>query len=282
MSSRSSPRPSALTTLWLGLALSFSQGVRLHLGLRNVLIGGAALVLMVGVQIVILLAAQSHLTAADAYLVFTGVMVLNLILPFASLITALGLLGGEIEQGTLVYLLVRPCPRIAILLGRVLAAATVTWLVATVMFLACHTATRLLASVHGGVRPPTPTLDLTVHLILVAALGALGFTVLYATLVLYLRRPLVALLFGVGHALVWEGIIAFMPGSIGGYTFTQNLNALFFDRPDIGVRPRNVLFHDLQAVPTAVDAIVFLIACSVFCVFLAWYRFRGREIAGDT
>jgi len=282
MNRRTSPNPSALTALCLGAALSFAQGLRLHFRPRNVLIGVAALVLMVGVQIVILFAARSRLSAADAYLLFTGVMVLNLVLPFASLITALGLLGGEIEQGTLVYLLVRPCPRIAILLGRVLAATTVTWLVATVMFLACHTVTRLLASLHGEVRPPLPSLGLTVHLILVAALGAWGFTVLYATLVLYLRRPLVALLFGVGHALVWEGIIAFMPGSIGGYTFTQNLNALFFDRPDIGVRPRQVLFRDLQAVPPAVDAVIFVIACSLFCIFLAWYRFRGREIAGNT
>lgn len=281
MNRRTSPHPSALATLWLGVALSFAQGLRLHFSPRNVLIGAAALVLMVGVQIVILFA-WSRLSAADAYLVFTGVMVLNLILPFASLITALGLLGGEIEKGTLVYLLVRPCPRIAILLGRVLAATTVTWLLATVMFLACHTVARLLASLHGEIRPPLPSLGLTVHLIVVAALGAWGFTVLYATLVLYLRRPLVALLFGVGHALVWEGIIAFMPGSIGGYTFTQNLNALFFDRSDIGVRPRGVLFRDLQAVPPAVDAVVFMIACSLFCIFLAWYRFRGREIAGDT
>jgi ABC-type transport system involved in multi-copper enzyme maturation permease subunit len=281
MTRHPSPNPSALATLWLGVALSFSQGLRRHFSPRDVLIGVAALVLMVGVQSVILFADRSRLSAADAYLVFTGVMVLNLVLPFASLITALGLLGGEIEQGTLVYLLVRPCPRIAILLGRVLAAATVTWLLATAMFLACHTVARLLASLHGDVRPPLPTPGLTCHLIVVAALGAWAFTVLYATLVLYLRRPLVALLFGVGHALVWEGIIAFMPGSIGGYTFTQNLNALFFDRPDIGVRPRAVLFRDLQAVPPAADAVVFLIACSLFCIFLAWYRFRGREIAGD-
>jgi len=281
MNDRGSPRPSPLTTLWLGSRLSFAQGLRLHLRLRNVLIGLAALVLMVGVQVVILLSAGRHHASNDAYLIFTGVMVLNLILPFASLITALGLLGGEIEQGTLVYLLVRPCPRIAILLGRVLAATTVTWLVAAVMFLACHTATRLVAALHGEVRPPTPTLDLTIHLVLIAALGAWGFTVLYATLVLYLRRPLVALLFGVGHALVWEGIIAFLPGSIGGYTFTQNLNALFFDRADVGAFARTVLFRDLQAVPPVENAVVFLIACSVFCVFLAWYRFRGREIAGD-
>lgn len=266
---------SALAAFRLGVALSFAQALRRHLRLRMLLIGTASLALLVAVQVVMVLANRHIQAGVDAYVVFTGITVLNLVLPFVSLITALGLLGGELEQGTLVYLLIRPCPRLAILLGRTLAAAFATALVVALMFFACLAAVRVV----GGDRPPLPSIALGVHLTLIGAFGAWTFTALYTALTLFVKRPLVALLLGVFHALIWEGIIAFMPGNIGGYTFSQNLHALFFDHPEVRAWPRQVLFRDIRAVPQDLDAIVFLGAVSLLALALAWYRFRGREFS---
>jgi len=274
-----SKHPSLISTFILGLNLSFTQGLRLHLKPRKVLIGIAVLLLLISVQVIMLLADhRMRHSATDVYVVFNAVMVLNLCLPFLSLITALGLLGGEIEQGTLVYLLIRPCPRLAILVGRTLAAAVVTHITLVFMFLSCLCAVRLVGRGNAAVLPPLPTVGLAMHLILVGGIGAWIFTSLYSALTLFCKRPLVALLLGLGHALAWEGIVAFLPGTIGGYTFTQNLRSLFFNYPTIGPWPHRVMFRDPQLVPPVNDALVFLIGCSIVFLLLAWYRFRGREI----
>jgi ABC-type transport system involved in multi-copper enzyme maturation permease subunit len=269
-------RPS-LGTFLPGLVFSFRSSLREQLRWRRVAIGVAGLLLLTIVQMVIVLADRGRHPAADDYVMFTGIVVLNLILPFVSLITALGLLGGEIEEGTLVYLLVRPCPRIAILLGRTLAAAAATGLLLGLMFLSCLAAVRLLGAADSRVEPPLPPFGLVRHLIAVGVLGAVAFTALYAALALFVKRPLVALLLGVGHALVWEGIIAFLPGRIGSYTFTQNLHALLFNHPAIGAWPRRVLFQDIRAVPPTADALVFLAGAVALALLAAWFRFRGRE-----
>jgi ABC-type transport system involved in multi-copper enzyme maturation permease subunit len=274
-------RNSTFRAFRLGLNLSLTQGLRQHLRFRKVLIGLIALLLLVVVQVILVRSDRAHHPAVDAFTVFTGIMALNLILPFLSLITALGLLGGELEQGTLVYYLVRPCPRLAILLGRILSAALVTGLVQAVLILGCLIAVRATASMDPDVRPPLPPLDLALHLATVGLVGAWVFTTLYAALALLVRRPIIALLLGVGHALVWESIIAFLPGTISEYTFTQNLHALFFDHEIIGRWPRKVLFQDLHTAPPVGDAWMFLLGCSVLFVLLAWYRFRGREITPE-
>ncbi len=276
MSEARNPNPAV--TFVLGMTLSFRQGLRLNFRPRKVLVAATVMLLLIGVQVTMALADRRNHSATDLYLVFTSLLVLNLILPFLSLITALGLLGGEIEQGTLVYLLIRPCPRLSILLGRTLAAAAVTVGVLAVLFLACFGTVYLIGRIGSGLRPPLPPFALAVHLTSIGGLGALVFTSLYSALILYCKRPLVALLLGLTHALIWEGVVALLPGTIGGYTFTQNLRSLFFDHPAVGPWPRLVLFRDSQLVPHVNDAVVFLAGCTVVFVLLGWFKFRGREI----
>ncbi|MBN2490280.1 MAG: hypothetical protein JXQ29_05470 [Planctomycetes bacterium] len=274
----SAPRPLApLRTFAPALLFSFRAGFRRQVRWRRVAGAAAALLLLTIVQMAIVLADRGRHPAADGYVLFTGIVLLNLILPFASLITALGLLGGELEEGTLVYLLVRPCPRLAIVLGRTLAAAAATGLLLVLLFLGCLAAVRALGALDARIAPPMPALDLVLHLAAVGALGAVVFTALYAAFALFLKRPLIALLLGAGHALAWEGIVAFLPGSIGSYTFTQNLHALFFHHPAIGAWPRRILFQDLHAVPPAADALVFLAGTAVVSLLAAWFKFRGRQ-----
>ena len=270
--------PNPAVTLVLGMILSFHQGLRLNFRPRKVLVATTVMLLLISVQVAMVLADRRNHTATDMYLVFTSLMVLNLILPFLSLITALGLLGGEIEQGTLVYLLIRPCPRLSILLGRTLAAAAVTLGVLVILFITCLATVHVIGRIGSGLRPPLPSLDLAMHLTAIGGLGALVFTSLYSALTLFCKRPLVALMLGLTHALIWEGVVAFLPGTIGGYTFTQNLRSLFFEHSAVGPWPRLVLFRDSQLVPHADDAVVFLAGCTMVFLLLGWFKFRGREI----
>lgn len=257
----------------LGTRLSWTQGLRLTLrGWR--LWAGFGLVLVIVVLEGVLIGATRHRSPVDLYVVINGLLVLNTILPFLTLISSLGLTSGEIEDGTFGYLLTRPCPRIALLVGRVLAGATVTAAALTVLFMLGVVAVDIAV----GRSPRTePTASLGWHLAGVGAIGGLAFTSLYSAIALYCRRPVVALVVGVSHALVWEGIVATLPGSIGGYTLTQNVRALFFDHPEVGPWAERMLFRDVELVPPAPDALAFLLIASGIFIAVAWHRFAGRE-----
>lgn len=267
---------STMAPLWrrfpLGILLSARHGFRRLTTLRKLAIAAVALTLLLGVETTMLIASAHRSAPLDVYVIYCGFMILNFVLPFLSLITALGMLGGEIESGMLAYLLTRPCPRLAILLGRLIATAGATAGVVACLVVAGLGVAEAATRGSLGVGASLP-----LDLVAVGALGSLAFSALYLALVLCCRKPIVALAFGAAHAIVWEGIVAALPGRIGAYTLTQNLRALFFDDPQIGSWARRFLFRDAQAVPPADDALVFLTGVTLAAIALAWYRFAGRE-----
>ncbi len=257
----------------LGTRLSWEQGLRLMLRGWRLWAGLGTITVVVALEAV-LIGGTRHRSPVDLYVVINGLLVLNTILPFLTLVSSLGLTSGEIEDGTFGYLLTRPCPRIALLVGRVLAGTTVTGLALAALFTSGVLAVGLAA---GNTASAKPTLALGWHLAGVGAIGGLAFTSLYSAIALYCRRPVVALVVGVSHALVWEGIVATLPGSIGRYTLTQNVRALFFEHPEIGGWAERVLFRDVELVPPATDALAFLLLASGVFIAVAWHRFAGRE-----
>jgi ABC-2 type transport system permease protein len=115
---------------------------------------------------------------------------LAVVLPVIALIVGTGVLGSEVDDGTIVHILTKPLARRDIILAKLLVAIGVTAVTAAVpLFVA-----GVLAD---GVR-------LGLALVAGAAAGAAAYSALFLLLSLLTRRPV---LLGLVYILVWEGLL---------------------------------------------------------------------------
>ena len=122
---------------------------------------------------------------------------LAVMLPVVALIVGTGVLGSEVDDGTIIHILTKPLPRRDIILAKLLVAAGVT---------AVTTAVPLFIT---GVLADSVRFGLA--LVVGAAVGALAYTALFLLLSLLTRRPV---LLGLVYILVWEGLLGrFMTGT---------------------------------------------------------------------
>lgn len=124
---------------------------------------------------------------AGPVLIGIGVAV---VLPLIALIVGTGVLGSEIDDGTIVHILTKPVPRWKIVLSKLFVAFAVSAaVVAVAMFVA--------AAMVGGVR-------LGFAFAGAGAVGALAYSALFLALSLLTRRPV---LLGLIYITVWEGLL---------------------------------------------------------------------------
>ena len=114
---------------------------------------------------------------------------LAVLLPITALIVGTGVLGSEIDDGTIVHLLTKPLSRTEIVLSKLLVAAGITAVTAAVPLF-------LTALVIGSPR-------LGFALIVGTALGAVAYSAVFLLISLVARR---AVLVGLVYVLVWEGL----------------------------------------------------------------------------
>jgi ABC-2 type transport system permease protein len=115
---------------------------------------------------------------------------LAVVLPVIALIVGTGVLGSEVDDGTIVHILTKPLPRRDIILAKLLVA----WVVTAV--------TAALPLFIVGVLADSVRLGL--GLAAAAAVGALAYSALFLLLSLVTRRPV---LLGLVYVLVWEGLL---------------------------------------------------------------------------
>jgi ABC-2 type transport system permease protein len=112
------------------------------------------------------------------------------VLPVLALVIGTGVLGAEIDDGTILHILAKPLPRREIILAKLSVAAVVTAVTIAVPMFA-------VGLVAGDV-------GLGVALAVATALGAVAYTALFLALSLLTRRPV---LVGLMYVLVWEGVL---------------------------------------------------------------------------
>ncbi len=131
----------------------------------------------------------------------------TIVVPVVSLVFAAASLGDTREDGTLVYLWLRPMRRWTVVVGAWLAAVTVSLpltVIPTVL-------TAMLLDVGS---------DLIVATIIASALGVLAYSALFVLLGLLVKN---AIVWGLGYVIIWEGVVAAFGSSaakvaIRGYT----------------------------------------------------------------
>ncbi|MGH3937997.1 MAG: ABC transporter permease subunit [Pseudonocardiaceae bacterium] len=122
---------------------------------------------------------------------------LVVVLPVVALVVGTGVLGSEIDDGTVVHILATPIPRWQIIVPKLAVAAGVT------------TITAALPLAVAGVLADSARLGL--GLAVGCAVGALAYCALFLALSLLTRRPV---LLGLVYVLVWEGLLGnLVPGA---------------------------------------------------------------------
>ena len=119
-------------------------------------------------------------------------LIVTAVLPLTALLLGTSVLGDEIEEGTVVYLLTKPVPRWQILLPKLTAA----WVVTTVLVLASTVISGLIALDGGS--------SIILGFAVAVVVGALAYTALFVLLSVWISRALIA---GVIYVFIWEGAI---------------------------------------------------------------------------
>ncbi|MFE9189606.1 ABC transporter permease [Micromonospora sp. NPDC007208] len=181
---------------------------------------------------------------------------LAVVLPVVALIVGTGVLGAEIDDGTVVHILTKPLPRWQIVLPKLAVAAGVS---AATVAVPLYVAGVLADSVRLGLA-----------LAVAAALGALAYSALFLALSLVTRRPV---LLGLVYVLIWEGLLG---------NFVSGTKVLSIQQYVIALADRIAPTGLLETTVSVPVASVMTALVSVGFTVLAIDRLRSFSVAGET
>jgi ABC-2 type transport system permease protein len=195
---REGPGTSTLASLWTLYALTFRQ----HLHGRRWMVMGVLFLLPVVLALVI------RFTAPDAPAIWIEFLLAFMfipqaLLPLVALVYASGIIQDEQEEQTLTYLLVRPIPRWAIYVVKLVATLTTTILL-TILF----TTLTYVAIYVGGSLPLSEVAGRCLRAIAVHALAVTVYCCLFGVMSLVTRY---ALIVGILYTGIFEGLLANLP-----------------------------------------------------------------------
>jgi ABC-2 type transport system permease protein len=178
------------------------------------------------------------------------------LLPITALIVGTGVLGAEIDDGTVVHILAKPLPRWEI----VLAKLAVAWLVTAVT---CAVPLFIAGVIADSTR-------LGAALAAAAALGALAYCAFFLALSLLSHRPV---LIGLLYVLLWEGLLG---------NFVSGTRVLSIQQYVVTVADK---VADTDLFRATLGGPVSVVMALVFAVGFTWLavdRLRSFSVAGET
>ena len=213
------------------------------------------LVLLVGLPVLIALLIRLSGGRPDADRVLDA-LVVRTVMPLVALILGTAAMGSELEDGTAVYLMVKPISRWWIALAKMMVAAGTT----AALVVPAIVLTGLLL---GGAENV-----ITIAAYAVACLvGGSAYAAAFMTLSIFTSR---ALLLGLAYTLLWEGVLA---GLLGGTRF------LSIRQATLGVT--SALGAELPGTPLALSVSALVLGTVLIGSFvLAGWRLSRFEIRG--
>jgi ABC-2 type transport system permease protein len=181
---------------------------------------------------------------------------LAVMLPVLTLIVGTGVLGSEVDDGTIVHILTKPLPRSQIILAKLGVAIGVSAVTTAVPLFVAGT-------LAGSAR-------LGLGLAVAGVVGVFAYSALFLLLSLLTKRPVLA---GLVYILVWEGLLGrFVAGtrvlSIEQYVIT------IADK----IAPTAILESRVSSTVSIVMTLIFVLGCTVAAVD----RLRSFSVAGET
>jgi len=181
---------------------------------------------------------------------------LAVVLPVIALIVGTGVLGSEIDDGTLAHILAKPLPRREIVITKLLVAYAITGVTTGVPL--------VVAGFIAG------SSQLAWGLAVAAALGSVAYCSLFAALSLLIRRPV---LIGLAYILIWEGLLTNL------LTGTRTLSIQQYVRTVADrVAATDLLSSNVSLSVSLAMAFVF----TAGAILLAIDRLRSFSVVGET
>lgn len=189
----------------------------------------------------------------------SGVFVVSLVgftllVPIVALVFAGASLGDTREDGTLVYLWLRPMPRAGVAVGAWLAAITVS----LPLTLVPMTLTAYLLDAGSA---------LVAAAVIATIVGIIAYSALFVLLGLVVKNPIV---WGLGYILIWEGLVASFGSAAAKIAIRGYLSSILTDRTGV-----DIALGDLSQ--TA--GIVVPLVVAVVALAMATYRLNNLEVA---
>jgi ABC-2 type transport system permease protein len=188
---------------------------------------------------------------------FLGNFSIGTVLPLLALLAGTGVIGPEIDDGSIVYLLAKPIPRWHLVVSKLIVAIGTTIAFGAVPIFICGV---ILTGGAGGV-----TAGFTVG----AVLAGIAYSAVFLLLGVVSRH---AVVFGLAYALLWESLI-------GGYV--PGVKTLSIQQWSLAVT-REIVDVEL---PNATVRLVVAVPAMVVTIALAtWYastRLRSLSLSGE-
>lgn len=208
----------------------------------------------VGVIVGIAIGAANPVDPTETGANFINAFGLSLLAPVATLVLASAALGDPTEDGTLVYLWLRPIRRSAIVLAAVAASLTVTVPLVVVPLVIAAACTSGGSELVAG----------TAVAVLVAVVGYAG---VFVALGLRVRR---ALVWGLVYILIWEGFVAASGRTASRFALRAYTRSIVSHATGISFRLADV---------SAVASVVVPIAVAAAAIVYATRRLRRMDVA---
>ena len=272
-------KPRGRRSSYLGfLGAAYGHAVRMMVRQRRLILAVIVCLLPAALPIVVLMFAPPDADVGDArtFTLLAEHFHINGLAPLLALFFAAMLIGQDVEGQTIPYVLVRPIPRLAWVLGRFLAYGTVTagTLAASIVltFAACTTL--------EGLNFSAENLLMAAHYIGVAAVALLSYGALTMYLGAATKRPIV---YGVALMFGWQPFAMLVPGLVDFLTFRKYTDAILPEAAT-GQAGRSVISEILEIQKQMfavgeVQAILTLALVSAVFVALTVHAVRSREYA---
>ena len=223
------------------------------LGRRRFLLLLPLPLLMVGIALIPRFAGATPEEWTQPVIVALG---LTTLLPVVALIVGTGVLGAEIDDGTITHILSKPIPRWRIVLPKLLVAIGVTAATAAVPFY-------IVGALASGPR-------LGLGLVVGSTVGAVLYSTIFVALSLISRRPV---LLGLVYILVWEGLLGRFVSGTRVLSIEQYVIALA-DK----IAPTGVLDGKVSVPVAIVMSAVFAVGGTIYAI----NRLGSFSMAGET
>ena len=202
-------------------------------------------------------------------LVFT--MLPHALIPLAALLYASGMIQDEVEDQTLTYLLVRPLPRRALYLTKLLA----TW-VLTAALTAVFAAATYAAIFWGEPDLGAALSERLPRAVAIFALGLFAYCAIFGCISLFTGRALVV---GIAYVILFEGLLANIPFVVREFTVMFYLRVLSLRWLGLDPEPWAI---DLAEAPGAGACALRLAGVGLVGAVAAALVFAGREFRVKT
>ena len=178
------------------------------------------------------------------------------VLPVIALVVGTGVLGSEIDDGTLTHVLAKPLPRSEIVLTKLAVSAGITTAVAGLPL--------FVVGLLAGSAP------VAFALVAAAAIGSVAYSALFLAMSLLSRRPV---LVGLVYVVLWEGVL----GNLLTGSRQLSIEQYVITIAD-WLAPSDLLDGAVSVPVSFVMAVAFMVGMTA----LAVQRLRSFSVAGET